>query len=384
MAGLGKRFRDKGYFSPKPFIIVDDKQIIDYSFMSIDQNEYDKIIFVVLREHIYNFAIDKILKSKFGPNIDIVVVESLTEGSVCSCLAARHLIDNDQPLVVYTLDVYFHPKFLFFEDYKEEMDGFILTFLSNSPNYSYAKVEPNGLVTEAKEKEIISRYAIVGIYGFKTGKLFLKYADQMIDQRLKTKNEYYLSGLYNLLIRDGLKVYSKPVDKMHVIGTPEEMNFFKKNVCYRKSGRPIAICCDHSGFELKEKFKSILSKNNLEFIDFGCYADQDCDYSDYVVQACNHIREGFCNIAFGFCRTGQGVNIAANKVFGIRGALVFDNYTIEHAIRHNCSNFFSVPSKYVSGETLEEMLKTVMSQSFDGGRHSLRLQKIEAYESSKY
>ena len=81
-----------------------------------------------------------------------------------------------------------------------------------------------------------------------------------------------------------------------------------------------------------------------------------------------------------FCRTGQGVNISGNKRKGIRGALIFDEYTAEHAIRHNSANFFSIPSKYVTGEDLLIMIEIWLNTTFDGGRHMTRIQKVESYE----
>ena len=77
----------------------------------------------------------------------------------------------------------------------------------------------------------------------------------------------------------------------------------------------------------------------------------------------------------GFCRTGQGVNIFANKSEKVRAALIFDEYTAEHSIRHNCANFFSIPSKYVDRNKIEELIKTFLINSFDGGRHMTRMNK---------
>jgi len=379
MAGLGKRFRDQGFIVPKPFIMVDKKQIIDYSFDSIDQSEYEKIIFIVRREHISNFYINEILTKKFGSNIEIVIVESLTEGSVCSCLAAKDLINTDNPLVIYTLDVNFSPKFNY-STVDENLDGLVLTFQANSPIYSYAEINTNGNITRTAEKDVISPNALVGIYCFKRGSDFIKYAEKMIEDKVKTNNEYYIAPLYNLLINDGLKIGSQSVEKMHVIGTPEELDFFKKNVAKEFQYKPLALCSDHSGFDLKEDFKIFLDQNNIKYVDFGTYTKKDCDYNDYVALACKHIKEGFSDFAFGFCRSGQGVNISANKNKNIRAALVFDDYTAKYSVTHNCANFFSIPSKYVNIELLKDIFLTIKSNNFDGGRHTSRVRKIETNE----
>ena len=82
-----------------------------------------------------------------------------------------------------------------------------------------------------------------------------------------------------------------------------------------------------------------------------------------------------CDFGFGFCRTGQGINISANHIKGIRSALIFDEYTAEMSRRHNCANFFSIPEKYVDSEILEKIILTLKNSSFDGGRHMTRMKK---------
>jgi ribose 5-phosphate isomerase B len=82
-----------------------------------------------------------------------------------------------------------------------------------------------------------------------------------------------------------------------------------------------------------------------------------------------------CDFALGFCRTGQGVNILANHLTGIRSALVIDEYMAEYAIRHNCVNFFAIPEKYVSEDMLDRMIKMWKKTTFDGGRHMTRMKK---------
>ena len=105
--------------------------------------------------------------------------------------------------------------------------------------------------------------------------------------------------------------------------------------------------------------------------------NKDCDYNDYVSQAVQFVKDGSGDFVLGFCRTGQGVNIAANKNKNIRAALVFDEYTAEYSVRHNCANFFSIPSKYVDDTLLRKLINIWSITSFDGGRHITRIQKAE-------
>lgn len=375
MAGLGQRFVNDGYHMPKPLIMVDDKHIIDWSFKSINYEDFN-LIFLVRSDHCNAFGMDDVLREKFGNDIKVIKIDKLTEGTVCTCLYAEKLIDNETPLVIYTLDVYFEPKF----DIKQidsSIDGHLSVFKSNNKAYSYAQVGEDGFVTKTAEKEVISENAAVGIYYFKSGSTFVKYAKEMINKNLRTNNEFYVSPLYNLLIEDGLKITVSQVSKMYLMGTPEELSFFQKNVNVQFGKKPIALCCDHSGFELINKLKKILSNKNISYIDFGTYIKRDCDYFDYVNQAVKAIYDGQCDFGIGSCRTGQGINQCSNKYKGIRSALIFDEFTAEMAIRHNCSNFFSIPEKYVDEQLLEKIVDSLISNTFDGGRFIPRVQKVE-------
>jgi RpiB/LacA/LacB family sugar-phosphate isomerase len=374
IAGKGQRFVDDGFHMPKPLIMVDDKHIIDWSFLSINKDEYD-IVFVVRKEHVYNFGMDTILRNKFGENIKIVETGKITSGTVASCLLAKDFINNEQQLVIYTLDVHFQNKFSI-NNVDKDSDGFILTFKANNPAYSYAELDDNGLVLRTAEKEVISENAAVGIYYFKEGSTFVKYAEEMIDKNLRTNNEFYVCPLYNLMIENGLKVRTAQVDKMYLMGTPNELNFFKKHVNKQFGEKPIALCSDHSGFELKEITKQILDEKGLKYIDFGTYVKKDCDYNDYVKQVTQFIQEKYCDFGFVFCRSGQGVNMAANKQKGIRSSLISDEWTAEMAVRHGCSNVFAFSQKSIDKDLMKKCIDKIQHNTFDGGRHINRVQRL--------
>lgn len=377
IAGKAQRFIDKGYVMPKPLIMARDEQIIDLALKSVNVNKFN-LIFVVRLDHINNFAIDEILKQKFGNSIKIVVVDHITQGSVSTCLLAKEHIDNDMPLVIYTPDVCFEEteSSVFDPDtLDKDIDGCLLTFKANSDAHSYVQIDENGYAIKTAEKEVISENAAVGVYYYKTGSMFVKYAEEMIEKNIRVKNEFYISPMYNLLIRDSKKITIKQVEKMHVLGTPEELEFFINYVYPKFGNKPIALCCDHSGFKAKETAKAILDSLRISYIDFGTYVNKSCDYNDYVTQAVDAINSKTCDFALGFCRTGQGVNILANHLKNTRAALIFDEYTAEHSVRHNCANFFSIPEKYVDNIMLEKIIKILLKSTFDGGRHMTRMKK---------
>jgi len=172
IAGKAQRFIDAGYLMPKPLILAKGKHVIDWSLESIDTSDCN-LIFIVRLDHIYNFSIDKILKQKFGDDISIVTVDHVTQGALETCTLAESYIDNELPLYIYTPDVYFLPQFKP-DCISSDTDGFLLTFQANSPDHSYAEIGEGGIVSRVVEKEVISEHANVGLYYFKTGKMFLQ------------------------------------------------------------------------------------------------------------------------------------------------------------------------------------------------------------------
>lgn len=374
IAGEAQRFLDAGYTMPKPLILANHKHVIDWSLESVDYSECN-LIFIVRLDHIYNFSIDKILKQKFGDDIQIVVLDKITRGALETCVLAEQYIDNDIPLLIYTPDVYFEPQFKP-STIPNDSEGFLLTFLANSADHSYSQCDINGKVSRVVEKEVISEHANVGLYYFNSGKEFLKYGKEVIDNNMLVKNEFYIAPMYNLMIRDGKYVTCADTEKMHVLGTPSTLEFFSERVTTKFGTKPIALACDHSGYDLKEKTKTILEMKGIEYTDVGTYVDKSCDYYDYVSQAIALIKSNDCDHAISFCRSGQGVNLAANKFDGILSALIFDSYTAEYSVKHNCANHFSIPSKYVDIKTMEQIIDKLCTTTFDGGRHFTRLKKF--------
>ena len=373
IAGKAQRFIDAGYMMPKPLILARRKHVIDWAIESIKTDDCN-LIFIVRLDHIYNFSIDKILKQKFGEDIKIVTVDHVTRGALETCTLAKEYIDNDLPLYIYTPDVYFQPQFD--PDCVKDADGFLLTFPANSPDHSYSDIDDKGIVSRVIEKEVISQHANVGLYYFKTGKMFLHYANDAIQKNMLVKGEFYIAPIYNTMIFDGLKVTACDTEKMHILGTPDTFEFFCNRVLPKFGEKPIALACDHSGFDLKEMARKVLTGAGISYIDVGTYVNKPCDYFDYVSQSAALVESGECDHAISFCRSGQGVNIAANHCEPFISALVFDEFTAEMSVRHNCANHFAIPSKYVTGEMFSKMIEIWKNTTFDGGRHFTRLNKV--------
>ena len=207
MAGKGQRFIDEGFKTPKQFIKVGDHSMIEWSFKSFDWEDCE-VIFIVRKDQVDNFNVESKLKNLFGKNIKVVVAETETEGTVCSCLLAKEF-----SLTKLNTD----------------LDGCLLTIETDNPAYSYSQTNKSGLVIKTAEKKVISTHGNVGYYCFTRGSDFVKYAEQMISKNIRSKNEFYVAPLYNLLISDGLKINTCPITNKYHMGTPSELQEFIDN-----------------------------------------------------------------------------------------------------------------------------------------------------------
>ena len=107
------------------------------------------------------------------------------------------------------------------------MDGLIMTMPADDPKWSFIKYDENGFVTMVREKEVISNEATVGIYTYKHGADFVKYAHQMIEKNIRVNNEFYVAPVYNEMVEAGLKIgYHNVGSNMYGIGIPEDLNYF--------------------------------------------------------------------------------------------------------------------------------------------------------------
>lgn len=228
MAGAGSRFAQAGYTFPKPLIEVNGKPMIQAIVENL--NIKANYIFIVQKEHLEKYNLEVLLEN-IAPGCSIRVVDGLTEGAACTTLIAEDLINNDQPLLLANSDqiVDWNSNEVMYAFAADEIDGGILTFKSSHPKWSYAKLAPNGFVDEVAEKKPISTNATVGIYYWKRGSDYVKYARQMIDKNIRTNNEFYVAPVYNEAIEDGKKIRIKEVSKMWGVGTPEDLNDYLRH-----------------------------------------------------------------------------------------------------------------------------------------------------------
>lgn len=235
MAGRGSRFLEDAHknfeFSrPKPIINIAGHPMIKWALSSLTISSEDKLIFLVLKEHVDNSEIDKKLISIYGNDIEIVVVDQVTEGAACTVLLAERYIDNDMPLLITDSDHYVDGDTLIREidKWKNKVDGIIPIFYANNSKWSFSSVDEYGLVNEVAEKIQISRYANIGMYYFSKGRDFVWAAKEMIEEDDRTNGEFYVAPIYNYLIRRGKEIRLCRPKFVHGLGTPKDYEKFLK------------------------------------------------------------------------------------------------------------------------------------------------------------
>lgn len=230
MAGEGSRFANAGWTTPKPLIELNGQPLFKHAISSVAAEGIEmKYSFIVRHEHIEKYGIDAGIKS-FLPEANIFSVMKTTRGAVETCLMAESAIADDDAVIVMDCDLEFRSK-KFIEIIKRILStpiedaegGALVSFYSNEPRYSYAEIGENGYVVRTAEKEVISNHALCGAYLFSSGKRFRQIAHQLLDEPVFTKPEYYVSLLFNYLLKDGEKVELAPMEEYYSYGTPEEL-----------------------------------------------------------------------------------------------------------------------------------------------------------------
>ena len=138
-----------------------------------------------------------------------------------------------------------------------------------------------------------------------------------------------------------------------------------------------ALGADHGGFELKEILKTHLRERGLSVSDFGTNSKESCDYPDYAFAAANAVASGAAELGLLICTSGIGVTMTANKVAGIRAALVSDPATAAMTRQHNDANVLCLSGKNTPPDVAKKILDAFIAAKFEGGRHDRRVRKMD-------
>ncbi len=138
----------------------------------------------------------------------------------------------------------------------------------------------------------------------------------------------------------------------------------------------IAIGADHAGYELKQKVKQHLERQNIEVLDKGTNSSDSVDYPDFGHPVADDVQSGRADLGIVICGSGNGINMSVNKHKGIRSALSWTAEIAELARQHNDANVLALPSRYVSEELGLQIVDAFLKADFEGGRHQRRVEKI--------
>jgi NDP-sugar pyrophosphorylase family protein len=261
MSGSGKRFRDAGYKDPKPLIRVDGLPMIEH-VVSLFPGVTD-VTFICNSDDIQNTDIERVL-SAICPTCNIVVIEPHKKGPVWAVLQALEFINDEEVIISYC-------------DYGTQWDfkhflhvvrgghfaGAIAGYrgfhphMLGSDNYAFCR-EKDGTLLEIREKapfteDRMSEFASNGTYYFAKGSLVKQYFRELIDKDINIKDEYYVSLVYNLMVRDGLLVKLFEIEKMLQWGTPHDLEIYKRwSKYFRKPNFTLVIPMAGRGERFKE------------------------------------------------------------------------------------------------------------------------------------
>jgi len=265
MAGLGNRFAQEGYVLPKPLIPVSGRPMIEAAIR--DMPKSDKWVFLVRKEHVDNYGIDKILR-RCAKNAIVVPVEKTTEGQACTCMLAMPHIDRDEPLVIASCDsgaAYDRKKYeKQAED--ESVDAIVWTFtqqqtLRRNPNaWGWVVPDRDGItIKDVSIKKPVSAdpffdHAVTAGFFFRTAGGFADAVGSMIAQDFRINNEFYVDALPIFLRKARKRSVLFDVDYYIGFGTPKDLYDYQYTEYVFKNGLQATASYGNKEAVLKKYF----------------------------------------------------------------------------------------------------------------------------------
>lgn len=223
-----------GYTVPKYMIEAKGKTLFEWSMISLDgyKKDVDQYVFIAMRDE--TLDIESFIKEKCQElgilNYHLILLDYLTDGQATTATLAEKYWDREHALLIYNIDTYVEPGEMHSEELKG--DGFIPCFKAEGDHWSFVRLNEQGQVVEIKEKQRISEYCTLGAYYFKTCGLYKQLYDEYYSgEKNLVKGEKYVAPLYDYLLSKGGEIYISDIapEKVHVLGTPEELEYFLKH-----------------------------------------------------------------------------------------------------------------------------------------------------------
>lgn len=235
MAGSSERFQTAGYSVPKQFITIGNEPMIHWVTKMFHPN--DEFIFVAQKEHMKNEGFKRILKTA-ATRATIVEIDAHDLGPLYSCLGAQGCFSDDEPLIISYCDFYQQWNYGHFLMKAGSCDGGGIAVFKGfhpasfgSTYFAYINTNDHGEMMELKEKRSFTserrkEFASSGVYYVKSWRVFKKYAEMVVRDKISIGNEYYVSLIYNPMVVEGLKVATYEIAKFICWGTPEDLDQF--------------------------------------------------------------------------------------------------------------------------------------------------------------
>jgi len=234
MGGEGKRFKNSKFNKPKFMIKTKNKTLLEWAIQSLPLDFAHKIFFIIRKNDEQNFRVKEFIKKimKKFPNtkFKVLLLSKNTRGQAETVLSCKKEINNDRALLIFNNDTYFKSirlKSRLLSMRNQKIDGILGIFNSKDPKYSFVEIDNDDKVIRTKEKKVISNFASTGMYIFSKGSDFIKSAEYAIEKNILIKNEFYISELYNILIKEGKKITVDVADEFVALGTPEDIKKFE-------------------------------------------------------------------------------------------------------------------------------------------------------------
>lgn len=234
MGGLGSRFRKAGYTVPKYMIEAKGRTLFDYSMISLEgyAEDVNQYIFIAMKDD--SIDVEAFIRQRcevLGIEMyKVILLDYLTDGQATTASLAAKYWNPDNALLIYNIDTYVEAGEMNSGQLKGE--GFIPCFRAEGDHWSFVRLDDAGKVVEIKEKQRISENCTLGAYYFKSCALYMQlYNEFYSDEKGLVNGEKYVAPLYDYLLSKGGEIYicDVPFEKVHVLGTPEELEAFLKS-----------------------------------------------------------------------------------------------------------------------------------------------------------
>jgi NDP-sugar pyrophosphorylase family protein len=231
MAGRGARFADRGFETPKPLISICGQPMVYWALKTLETIPCGRVIFVALAEHEAKYQLSKRLRACTQSPTTFVFLDQVTEGQLCTVLAAARYLDTDEDVLIASSDTAVVSDLARdISNRARDCHGIISVADMPGDRWSFALTDDSGRVIRVAEKVRISDLASTGLYYFSSGRELVGLGRELIAAGERTRGEYYVIPVYQKLIGRGGRVEVSRATEMWDMGTPEAKAAFEAHL----------------------------------------------------------------------------------------------------------------------------------------------------------